>query len=250
MGSSPDGVAGRFIGHLADPLFRHAYTLIINTGLTSVLGIVYWVLVARLFESHEVGVNAGIISSIVFLSGLAQLNLRPMLGRFIPVAGVRSSRLALASYASSLAVAAVAAVVFLAGSSLWAQSGPIPTVRDEPVLASMFVASTMIWTIFSLQDGLLVGLRATGWLTVENVIFGIAKLAVVALLAASAGGAGYAITASWLVPMIVAVAVVNGLLFRRLLPAHMRRAPVTDRLVSAPGSCASRQPTTSARYSP
>ena len=234
FGSAPVGSRGRLLGHLSDPLFRHAYTLILSTGLTGMLGIVYWVLVARLFRSAEVGVNAGVISSIVFLSGLAQLNLRPTLSRFIPVAGRQSTRLALGAYASALFVGGIAATVFLAGSSLWAQSGPIQTVRDQPILATLFILSTMTWTIFALQDGLLVALRATGWLTIENVIFGIAKLLVVGLLAAGAVGGGYAITASWLLPMLIAVALVSVLLFGRLLPAHMRRAPATDPLVSAP----------------
>ena len=224
--------ADRLVAHVSDPLFRHAYTLIVNTGLTSALGIIYWVVVARLFDSAEVGVNAAIISAIVFLAGLAQLNLRPMLGRFMPVAGVRSTRLASASYAASLLVAVVVGVVFLAGSSIWAGSGPIPAVRDDLALGVLFVACTMVWTVFALQDGLLVGLRATGWLTLENVAFGVAKLVVVTLFAVAGIGGGYAITASWLLPMVVAVGLVNVLLFGRLIPAHVRRYPTPDRIAT------------------
>ncbi len=221
-------------GHLADPLFRHGYTLIVNTGLTSALGIVYWVLAARLYRADQVGINASVISSLVFLSGLAQLNLRPVLSRFIPVAGRRTARLALGSYASALLVAALAAVVFLLGSSIWASGGPIPIVRGEPLLATIFVGGTMLWTIFSLQDGVLVGLRATVWLTVENVVFGIAKIAVIVALATWPDARDIAIVASWLAPMVVAVAVVNLLMFRSLVPGHVRERPESSALVTAP----------------
>ncbi|MBA2720926.1 MAG: hypothetical protein H0U52_17045 [Chloroflexi bacterium] len=225
---------GSVLGHLADPLFRHGYTLIVNTGLTSALGIVYWVLAARLYRADQVGVNASVISSLVFLSGLAQLNLRPVLSRFIPVAGRRTARLALGSYASALLVAALAAVVFLFGSSIWASGGPIPIVRSQPLLAAIFVGGTMLWTIFSLQDGILVGLRATIWLVIENVVFGIAKIAVIVALATWPDARDIAIVASWLAPMVVAVAVVNLLMFRSLVPSHVRARPESSALVTAP----------------
>lgn len=225
------GQLARLLEHLRDPLFRNAYTLIFSTGLTAALGLVYWVLVARLYSPGVVGANAAIISSLQFLAGLSMLNLRPLLGRIIPIAGRRAVRLAVSAYVCCLVVAAVASIVYLAGSQYWATDGPITTVRNDIALGSLFVAGTMAWTVFQLQDGLLIGLRATGMLMIENALFGVAKMGLVALFAAIALVGGYSITASWVLPMIIAVALVNVVMFRWLFPRHMDARPVTDPIV-------------------
>src|SRR4029078_9627718 len=115
---------------LVDPLFSHAYTLILNTGLTSGLGFIYWILAGRLYSPATVGRNAAVISALVFLSGLAQLNLRPVLGRFVPVAGRSPARFVLLAYGATATVAFAAASVYLLSSDIWATSGPIPSIRD------------------------------------------------------------------------------------------------------------------------
>jgi O-antigen/teichoic acid export membrane protein len=231
-GHTQDRLAG-FRGHLTDPLFRHAYTLMVNTGLISALGLVYWILVGRLYTPESVGRNAAVIASITFLAGLAQLNLRPVLSRFVPVTGRASARFVLLAYGSSIVVAVATALVFLRTSEVWAPGGPMAEIRDDPAAAALFIGATVVWTIFALQDGVLIGLRATILVTLENVAFSIAKIAAVIALATVVAPMDYAITASWLGPMAVAVAGVNLLIFRRLLPAHVRSSPGPETSISA-----------------
>ncbi len=222
------GVLGDLLGHLFDPLFRHAYTLILNTGLTSVLGMIYWVVAGRLYPPEDVGRNAAMISSVMFLGGVAQLNLRPVLSRFVPVAGRESAKLVLLGYASSLTVAVVGAALFVVTSFVWAPTGPISTIRAEPAAALLLVTATAIWTISALQDGVLIGLRATVLLTVENVAFSIGKVLLVVALAALAARPAFSIALSWAAPMLVAIVAVNIVLFGRLIPEHVRLRPSRD----------------------
>jgi O-antigen/teichoic acid export membrane protein len=226
-----------FIEHLRDPLFRHGYTLVINTAITSGLGMLYWLLAARLFQPEDVGRNAAVISSLVFLSGLAQLNLRPVLSRFVPVAGARTMSLTAGAYGSALVTAAVASAVFLAGSSVWASEGSIPAIGADPVLALAFVGGAMLWTVFALQDGVLIGLRRTVLLTVENTFFGVAKIVLLVVIALVAAELTYGIVASWFVPMLIGVAWISILLVRRLIPAHVA-APIETGPPIGPGRIA------------
>ena len=41
--------------HMASPLYRNAYALMINTAVTGVLGVLYWLLAARSYTAVEVG---------------------------------------------------------------------------------------------------------------------------------------------------------------------------------------------------
>jgi O-antigen/teichoic acid export membrane protein len=226
------GVLAGLLGHLLDPLFRHAYTLILNTGLTSALGVIYWVVAGRLYAPEDVGRNAAMISSIMFLGGVAQLNLRPVLSRFVPVAGSESGKLVLLGYASATAVALVGAVLFIVSSAAWAPTGPVAGIRAEPSAALLLVAATAIWTISALQDGVLIGLRSTVLLTIENVAFSIGKIVVVVGLAALATRPTFAIALSWAAPMLVAIVAINALIFGRLIPRHVRLRPDRDPLVT------------------
>ena len=96
-------VSYRLRAHLRDPLFRNGYALICNTVLTSLLGTGYWILAARHYSTGDVGRASAAISTMVLLSGIAQLNLGPALTRFLPRAGGGSARLILGAYGASMA---------------------------------------------------------------------------------------------------------------------------------------------------
>src|SRR5215467_12452820 len=82
-----------------DPLLRNGYALVINVGATSVLGLLYWILAARLYPPGEVGVGNAAISLMQLLAGIGgQLTFAAALARFIPRAGGQSRRLAFLSY--------------------------------------------------------------------------------------------------------------------------------------------------------
>ena len=77
----------RVVEHLKSPLYRNGYALIVATGATSVLGLLYWVLAARRYSQVDVGRNSALIASMTFLANLAHLNLTNGLNRFVPTSG-------------------------------------------------------------------------------------------------------------------------------------------------------------------
>jgi O-antigen/teichoic acid export membrane protein len=82
----------------------------------------------------------------------------------------------------------------------------------------LFVAVVAFWVVFGLQDAALTGLRATKWVPVENLLFGLAKLAVlpVAVILFHAQG----IFLAWSAPVFVAVVLVSRYLFHTRIPEH------------------------------
>ena len=87
----------RLTAQLRTPLLRNGYSLAVNTVAAAGLGTVYWIIAARLYSTEDVGVNAALISAMIFLAKLAQLNLVNALNRFVPQAG-RSTRRLIASW--------------------------------------------------------------------------------------------------------------------------------------------------------
>ncbi len=97
------------------------------------------------------------------------------------------------------------------------------------------VVGTACWSIFNLQDGVLTGLRRTGWVPVENGLYALAKIGV--LLACVVVLPTLGIVVSWVVPSIAIVVVVSVILARRWIPAYMathsdRRPALDDRTLA------------------
>ena len=55
------------IEHLRTPLYRNGYALIASTGITSILGLLYWAIAARTYDTETVGLNSSAISILIFL---------------------------------------------------------------------------------------------------------------------------------------------------------------------------------------
>ncbi len=207
----------RLLAHLRDPLYRNGYALVFSSVATSALGILYWVLAARLYSTETIGINSALLSTMNFLAILAQLNLVQALNRFVPAAGQATKRLILWAYLVSIGVALAGSLIFLAGLHWWTPA--LVMLRTHWALGFSFVLGTMVYCIFSLQDGVLVGMREAIWVPVENLAFAVVKLLLLALLVGVF--ADYGVYASWLVPMTLAVLPVNWLISQRLLPKHM-----------------------------
>jgi O-antigen/teichoic acid export membrane protein len=205
---------GRLRGELANPLFRNAYALMVNGGLTGVFGLGYWLLAARLYPPDIVGRNSAELQAIMFVSGLTAINY--MLIRFVPQAGRRTGRLVLGSYAVGSLTGAAIGLGFLLTLGVW---GPSFARLAHPGPAVWFIVGVLAWNVFAQQDGVFTGLRRAGWVPVENAVFGAAKIALLIPLAALSPADG--IVLSTVVPAVIALFPVNWLIFRRLIPAHV-----------------------------
>jgi O-antigen/teichoic acid export membrane protein len=198
------------------PLLRNAYALMAGSALTAVLGLGYWILAARRYPAEEVGRGSATIATMTWLSTIAVLNVPGSLTRYLPRAGRQAVRLVRSAYLLSGAIAGVASLVFLLGVGVW--SPGFGFLRSSPAMAVWFLAATVAWSIFTLQDCVMTGLRRAIWVPVENVTFGVAKVALLLAFAAAAPGAG--IFASWTIPMAAMLVPMNLLIFRVLLPRH------------------------------
>jgi O-antigen/teichoic acid export membrane protein len=202
--------ASALLDHLREPMRRSAYALIAGTAVTSLLGLVFWVLAARWLPPATVGIGAALVSLLTLLANISTLGLRNGLVRFLPEAGSATRRLVASSYALCAAAAMAAAAVFLIGQPWWAEE--LGFLRGSPLAAVAFVAAVAVWVLFILQDHVLTGLHKTVWVPITNAICSVAKIALVPLLAFTAG---WAILSASVLPAAVMVAIVTVLILRQ-----------------------------------
>jgi O-antigen/teichoic acid export membrane protein len=217
--TGPPGMIARAGAILRSPLILNGYSLVVSAGMTSALGLVWWMLAAQIHDAEEVGLNAALISTMMALGSIAQLNLGSILTRYLPTAGQAARRWILVSYAIGCTVAILCCTVFLLGVRVFAPS--LGFLWADLWTAAWFVLATVIWTVFALQDLVLAGLRKAIWLPVENTLFAIAKIVLLLVLAASSLR-GLGPFMAWTLSAAAAVVPVNLLLFGRILPGHAR----------------------------
>ena len=219
--SGRSGLLRATVAHLQDPMRRSSYALIIGTGLTSALGLLFWAIAARLLPDATVGVGAALVSAITLLANFSSLGLRNGLVRFLPAAGVHGRRLIAVSYALCAGTAVLMAAVFLIGQPVWADR--LGFLRSSPQASIVFVAAVAIWVIFVLQDNVLLAQRRATWVPIANGICSVGKIALLPVLSFSAV---WAIFAATVLPALAAVVLITVLVLRRPRTAPEPAEPI------------------------
>ncbi|MHB1504201.1 MAG: MATE family efflux transporter [Acidimicrobiales bacterium] len=194
-------------------VLRHAIALIVSSGASSVLGLLFWGVASRRYSTEALGEASAAISAMGLLALIAQFNLKNVYTRFLPRAGCATFRFVLFGYMVSVLAGVVLAGGFLALGLArhFLQPGLGPEV--------LFVTGVALWVVFVLQDAVLASIRATVWLPVENTAYALLKLS---LVAAVVFGGSTGILLAWVLSCGGAVGAVSVYLFWRAIPRHGR----------------------------
>ena len=201
-------------------LVQNAVALMVSSGGTALLGVIFWATEAHLTTPENVGLASAEIAAMMLLANLSQLSFTAIFNRFLPISGNRTRRFVTRAYA----MCAVAAV--LAGSIYVFTGIGHRYIPSSFGWKALFVVSVLLWTIFVLQDSVLTGLRATRWVPVENILFAMAKIALLPAFLAFSTRQGLFL--AWTVPVVAATAAVSWFLFRKRIPTHEEANPSSD----------------------
>jgi O-antigen/teichoic acid export membrane protein len=213
--SAPDRRMGRMARWRqlsATPLYRSSFALILSSMANATLGLLFWVLAARLYPVRTVGLGAGGISALQLVSIVGWVGLQYTLMRYAPIAGRTKARLICGTYLIGGLAAVAAAVVF--SLTLAVRLGA-SLVTESTLSVVLFCASAAVWVVFSLQDAALVGIRRAGFVPIDNAGFGAMKLLLIVGFAFV--DRPWTLLGSWVTACAVMVVVINVLLFRRFL---------------------------------
>jgi O-antigen/teichoic acid export membrane protein len=215
------------------PMYANANALLANQILSAGIGFVYWVIAARLYDEATVGASNAVISTLLLISGVAQLGFGGGMTRFLPRAGKQTRRLILVSYAAVVATSVVLSLGFVAFGGALGLRG---VLGEGPLVAVWAVAAAVLWSIFRLQDQVLIGLRQAKWVLIENTLYNVMKLVLLVVGVHLMGRAG--LVGSWFLPTPLVIVLCTWLVFgvytrsRRIGPAPQGAVPLTVREVA------------------
>lgn len=193
----------------------NAIALMASTGITALVGLGFWAIAAQL-PPAEVGRASAMISTATMISQLSGSNIGLLFSRVLPGAGLSSRKVVLAGYGVAIAISLVLATGFLllfSGDDLF--------VSDTERM--FFPVLVVTFCLFALQDWVLTGIRAAGWIPLEQLIFAVAKLGLLIWFAAAT--LDNAIVLAWTIPCIATVVIINPVLLLWALP---RRPPAPE----------------------
>ncbi len=209
---------------VAGHLIQNAVALMVSTGGTALLGLVFWTTATHLATPTVVGRMSAEIAAMVLLANLAQLSFGSIFERFLPVAGNQTRTFVIRAYTMCVSFALVASIAYV--SSGLAHD----FIPSSLGWRALFVVSAVLWTVFMLQDSALVGLRASRWVPVENILFAAAKLALLPALVVVTASQGIFI--AWTAPVGVTIIAVSWYLFAKRIPEHEAISSLSESLPS------------------
>lgn len=209
------------------PVVTSGLSLMTGTILTSGLGLVFWIVAARLYDRADFGVATTSIYTMMMLADVASLGLRSGLVRYLPMAGRATGPMIVWGYGLAFASAGLTGVGFLVGLDWWAEG--LAELRSTALVFALFALATASWALFNLQDAVLVAERKAPWVPLENGLFGILKIVLLFPFAAWSPRLG--ILWAWTLPVFPIVVAINLLIARQV---RGRPAPPSGEPPGAP----------------
>jgi O-antigen/teichoic acid export membrane protein len=186
----------------------NAGSLLAATGVTSLLGLGYWTLAARLLSQQAVGYGSAAVSAMTLLGTIGMLGLGTVLIGELPRRTARGGLISAALIACGLG-----SLVLGLGFAVVAPhvSARFVNIAGTPSRAALFTAGVVLTTVSMVFDQATIGLMRAGTQLFRNIVFAVAKLLALptgAIMLHDLFGVG--ITASWVAGMglsLVSVAV-------------------------------------------
>ena len=203
-------------------LLRNAVYIMLTTGVNSALGYVFWLLVARSYDAAEVGVASALIAAMTVVAAIAELGTSTALIQRLPKQ--RSDAAWSLTITASLVTATVAglAIALVAAAAIVPALSPSLSVIDSSVAhLVLFVVGVVIWSLSVVSDYLFVAERRSENMFTRNLVFGVAKLAIVAALVLAGDGGAFGIFTAWVAGCALSLGAGYVLLVPRL--AHRYR---------------------------
>jgi O-antigen/teichoic acid export membrane protein len=178
-----------------------------TTVVASALGAAYWVLAARLYPPHVVGLAAALLSAMGLASTLSTLGIQGTIVQRLPrrLSGPEWSATLAAAVVAATAAALLGACLLVMGLSVAGRRFEI--IRDDHAYAALLAAGVAATTVSTVLDYAFVAERASGRMLLRTGTFSLVKVPLVVIAATTASVSALGILLSWVVAAFVGLSV-------------------------------------------
>jgi O-antigen/teichoic acid export membrane protein len=155
-----------------DSLFRNSFYLMLSTGIMGGLGFFFWMIIARIYTTEQIGIATTMISIISLITSFSLLGLDMGLIRYLPKSKRKNDQINTCFLASALATLIILSFFIL---GLKTFSPKLLFIRENSYYALLFIFFAIISTSNSLIDNVFIALRDTKFILIKNTVFSVLK---------------------------------------------------------------------------
>lgn len=183
----------------SDSLYRNSFYLMASTGIMSVTGFVFWIVVTRFYNPDQVGFATTLISTTLLLSSFSMLGLNNAVIRFLPGYEEKGRFIGTILLVLTISSIFVTALFFLAVPYF---SSDIANLISTTSLKLLFVIFVVIYSLNAVTDSIFIASKQTQYIFIVNTIMSFIKLCFPVLLVSYGA---YGIFGSFVLAILVAL---------------------------------------------
>lgn len=158
---------------ITDPLYRNSLFNMASTFILGGLGFVFWIIVARLYKTENVGIATTLISIMTLLSDLTVMGLNAGLNRYLPKS-THKNELINSSFIIVTFVTLLTSIIFLLGLQVF--SPPLLFLRSNLFYIISFTLFLLFFAWNILIESIFMAFRAASNILMKNSATSILKL--------------------------------------------------------------------------
>ena len=212
--------------HLNDPLFKNSYFLMATTVVGSILGFIFWILVARYYTPHDVGLATALISAMGLLAVFSMLGFNFGIIRFLPNAKDKNGMVNSCMTMTCLFSIALA-VAFIFGLDYW--SPALLFIRENMVFSLSFIIFTAVIALLALCRSIFIAMRSSKFFFFQNTIWSVLKLLFLVVLTTFGV---FGIFYSWGLAICVAIIISIFFFIPIVQPKYFPRFVVREKIIN------------------
>lgn len=137
-------------------------------------GFFSWLIIARLFDVHDVGLATTMISAMGLIVSLSLLGFNTGLIRFLPSSKRKNEKINTA-FTLVIITSIIITSIFLLGLNKF--SPELIFVKDSLLLSFVFIAFVIISAMSSLIESIFIAFRSAKFILIKNSVFSVLRLA-------------------------------------------------------------------------
>jgi len=160
---------------MKDSLYGNSIYLILSTAVMALLGFFSWIIIARLFTPHQIGLATTLVSVISLLANLSLMGLNVGLIRYLPPSdSKRKNEIINTSFIIIILTSIFASFIYLIGLDVF--SPKLHFVKSNLLLIVLFVLFAIIFSLDLTTESIFIALRKSKYVLMKNGFISILKL--------------------------------------------------------------------------
>ena len=167
--------------HLKDPLFKNSYFLMVGMVVSSLLGFVFWILVARYCTQHDVGLVTALISAANLLVAFSLFGFTFGITRFLPNETNKQDMIN-SCLTTTFIFSILLSAIFILGINTW--SPALLFIRENMIFPLIFTLFVITNSLIQFQRSTFIALRSAEFSFIQDMNLSVLKLTFIPYLVA------------------------------------------------------------------